>query len=65
MHLCTKKLIHKPNSGLELVVRQPKIQKVNKYIVYFSFVQAYCDGYIFPRLREWFYMQGLWKMSEK
>ena len=30
MHLCTKKLIHKPNSGLELVVRQPKIQKVKE-----------------------------------
>jgi hypothetical protein len=22
------------------------------YIVYFSLLQVYCDGYIFPRLRE-------------
>jgi hypothetical protein len=36
----------------------------NRYIVYFSFLQVYCDGYIFPRFREWFYMWGLWKMSE-
>ena len=26
----TKKLIHKPNSGLDLVVRKPKIQKVKE-----------------------------------
>jgi hypothetical protein len=25
-----KKLIHKPNSGLDLVVRKPKIQKVKE-----------------------------------
>jgi hypothetical protein len=29
-HLCAKKLIHKPNSGLDLVVRKPKIQKVKE-----------------------------------
>jgi hypothetical protein len=28
--LCTKKLMHKPNSGLDLVVRKPKIQKVKE-----------------------------------
>jgi hypothetical protein len=28
------------------------------------FLQAYCDGYIFPRLREWFYMRGLsWRYN--
>jgi hypothetical protein len=29
-HLCTKKPIHKPNSGLDLLVRKPKIQKVKE-----------------------------------
>jgi hypothetical protein len=34
-----------------------------KHIFLFSFLQVYCDGYIFPRLRELFYNPSKFSMD--